>query len=609
MNENVAYAKSILAKNGINQESPEWPDYVKIREICGDDHGYVGIITRLRFVDGITDMEELKSVKEILKTSKIDVPKLNRMSYDEILNLFYDELTKDTNKKDYEVVFKDTQYTYYRVYTYEGILKTGSPAWCLKTKSNWEQYQKIYSQQWVVVDNRYLGKLLTPDTNYLKEYKSDKGWVRFGISIKFSEDGTSGEWIGFSDSNRSMDLSPKSWTFFGVFNTVVNLSKGIKKSYWEHFPGCEKYPESDTWLRVVDLEKFSVRCRIKKSFYDSISEGKFEVFVKFSKTYTYPPLTILMSNSYIYTFYPFDTGEDSNFTLQYSDISGKQSMKVVEDYARKSESSVYSGIKLKIGQITMDQILSHPDFRIVVGDKWVVFEKKTVYLVVNLKPVSYEVAGVSYDQSKYNMEDPVMFYVNKGSYNILKKFGDGFEKKDFHDSVIEEIRDMERGKIGNTEPEQSHGESPKTRIDPIEPEKKVKGFWSFLKKKNEDVDYDLMSIYRDYDPNRKPKPKPTPELPKFEPEFKKFRPDPKPETPRTIEIPKDNPIKVLSAINRSGNKEIIFTYEENLYKWTTEGGLIDGSTNNPVYNSEIIRFLSEIKDGLNYIEISDTRKK
>ena len=53
--------------------------------------------------------------------------------------------------------------------TYEGILEIGSPAWCLKTKSNWDLYQRKYTQQWVVVDNRYKSKLLTPKTTSLSE--------------------------------------------------------------------------------------------------------------------------------------------------------------------------------------------------------------------------------------------------------------------------------------------------------------------------------------------------------------------------------------------------------------------------------------------------------
>jgi len=75
INENIAYAKSILNKSGINQDSPEYGDYLKIREIVGNDNGYVGILTKLRFIDNVTDMEEIKSIYEVLKRQKFDIKK------------------------------------------------------------------------------------------------------------------------------------------------------------------------------------------------------------------------------------------------------------------------------------------------------------------------------------------------------------------------------------------------------------------------------------------------------------------------------------------------------------------------------------------------------
>jgi len=38
INENIAYAKSILNKNGITQDSKEYADYLIIREICGNNN-------------------------------------------------------------------------------------------------------------------------------------------------------------------------------------------------------------------------------------------------------------------------------------------------------------------------------------------------------------------------------------------------------------------------------------------------------------------------------------------------------------------------------------------------------------------------------------------
>ncbi len=147
LNENVAFAKSILNKRGITPDSPEYKDYLKIREICGINNGYVGILTRIRFVDDVTDMDEIQSIFDILKNSKIDVSKLSKMSYADILDKFYDELNVEKNKDDIELVFKDNYYSYYLVHTYEGILDIGSPAWCLKTKSRWDEYHNEYKHQ------------------------------------------------------------------------------------------------------------------------------------------------------------------------------------------------------------------------------------------------------------------------------------------------------------------------------------------------------------------------------------------------------------------------------------------------------------------------------
>lgn len=125
INENIAYAKSILNKNGITQDSKEYSDYLRIREICGNNNGYVGILTKLRFIDNVSDMDEITSIFDVLKNSNIDINKLNKLSYDDILEMFYDELNNKVDKSDIELIYKDDSYSYYRVYTYKGIMKIG----------------------------------------------------------------------------------------------------------------------------------------------------------------------------------------------------------------------------------------------------------------------------------------------------------------------------------------------------------------------------------------------------------------------------------------------------------------------------------------------------
>jgi hypothetical protein len=68
INENIALAKSILRKSGIEVDSVEYKDYLSIRDIVGKEYAYIGILTRLRFVDNVVDIEELKSIYDVLKT-------------------------------------------------------------------------------------------------------------------------------------------------------------------------------------------------------------------------------------------------------------------------------------------------------------------------------------------------------------------------------------------------------------------------------------------------------------------------------------------------------------------------------------------------------------
>lgn len=44
INENISLAKSILNKQRITQDSSEYKDYLKIRQMCGKSYGYVGIL-------------------------------------------------------------------------------------------------------------------------------------------------------------------------------------------------------------------------------------------------------------------------------------------------------------------------------------------------------------------------------------------------------------------------------------------------------------------------------------------------------------------------------------------------------------------------------------
>ena len=458
INENIAYAKSILNKNGINQESPEYQDYLKIREICGGNNGYVGILTKIRFVDKIEDMEEIQSIFDVLKNSKIDVNKLNKLSYDQILDMFYTELAEDKDKdEDLELYYKDSQYSYYKVFTHKGILKIASPSWCLKTKSHWDNYHSKYPEQWVVIDNRYVRNIITPDNNYLDKYESSKGWVRFGVSINTENF----SYVAFSDFNSKV-RHEDNHTFLGVLFTILNLTKGIKKSFYERFPGCESI--SNSWAKVIEKGKVCNNLNLPDNYLDDEDE----VYLFFSKSYSSTIGMILLSNALPKAFYPTKKKYDLSFVY----LSGF-SKTLIDKYALKSNDLLYHGIKLQNGNITKDEIINNKQYLGKVG-KWLVYDRnENWYLVVNTETPTYQLPIHTLIDKKYDMDNPMYFYVSREDYKIYntdKSISDVYST-----DVIDFLRNLKHKSIFSRE-EDKRPEKP-------EPKKKVRGFWDFFKKK------------------------------------------------------------------------------------------------------------------------------
>ena len=458
-NENVAFAKSILAKKRITQNSQEWQDYQKIRQICGSDNGYVGILTKIRFIDGITDFDEIKSIFDILKNSKIDITKMNKMSYSEILDIFYDELSGDKIKnKDYELIYKDSQYYYYKIYTYEGILKMGSPTWCLKTKKNWNEYQEKYQTQWVVIHHKYNNKLISPENNYLSEYKSTNGWVRYGISIHENEDDTF-NYVAFNDNNIICKYETKFHTFFGILSTILNLKVGIKESYYDRFLGCQSI-EGCKYLKIIDKDVFLDRINLKNDRYKD-----FEIYVKFSESYSSTPVLILLDANRPITAY---TIHDKN--IKFAIISGKESKKIFEKWATEHKNEIlYFGIRLQLKLMNIDEIKSHPKFIKLVDDKWAIFNRNENYfLVINITNTEYQVPCMSIDSHNSNMDDPMYFYIDKKTLLPIDSItSKPMGVKDFQNPIIEEVK-IYLNSIQNKTIE--------------EPKKKISKFWNFPKK-------------------------------------------------------------------------------------------------------------------------------
>ena len=217
-NENIALGKAILNKQKIVKGSPEYDDYLKIRELVGNSNGYVGILTKLRFIEMIEDMDEIESIYNVLKNSKLDVNKLHKLSYNEILDKFYMDLA-DAKNPDFELVHRDASYSYYIAHTYKGILQIGSPTWCLKTKSHWDDYKKKYDTQYVAISNKYLNHIISPDNNYLENYNSKHSWIRYGVSMSEKT------YTMCNDDNQTYDWRrPQRYTSYGIYQTIFNIS-------------------------------------------------------------------------------------------------------------------------------------------------------------------------------------------------------------------------------------------------------------------------------------------------------------------------------------------------------------------------------------------------
>lgn len=384
LNENLAQARAILTRNGITQENTqEWADYQEIRKICATATGYVGLLTRLRFEEGVTDMLELAAILDVLQQNKMDLGKVSRLSYDQILDLFYDELKPDTEKElGYTKLLQDDYFTYYKVSTYKGILNIGSPAWCLKTKSDWNRYQESHPRQFVVVMNKYAKKLFVPadfPSSPDFKYVSPIPHSRFGISLNSND-----EFITFDDDNKSGKCPTM------IIQTIIWCeSYGWKKPFYQSFESDDIAPFrkllgwfpkfgylTKTWrLRVED---FQSRLRV---FNDSTLNQHIFLRAEWKREDADRVhgrmLFLLCCDREICALSDAPGGGDYATT----DLSSRSISKALEG----STSPIYLAFKLHLKQITHDQIRQRPDYWGEIG-KWFIFDEGNNLLIINTIP-------------------------------------------------------------------------------------------------------------------------------------------------------------------------------------------------------------------------------
>ena len=117
---------------------------------------------------------------------------------------------------------------------------------------------------------------------------------------------------------------------------------------------------------------------------------------------------------------------------------------------------------------------------------------------------------------------------------------------------------------------------------------------------NEDVYHDIDNIYRSYDPNKKNDHKPN----KIPDHVNITSSQTEPEVDSIDSVDKVSellPINILSAINKGGIKEIIFSYQNKVYKWVSSKGLFD--EDGQVSNSEIENTINQKLNSINFIDI------
>ena len=199
--ENLNYAKSILRKKGMDDKNPE---FIEIKELCKEKPGYLGLLTKLHFNDNV-QLQELSDILSTLIKFNINVQNVLSMNYIELSDYLLDKESIESDN-GYTFQFTDGVYDYFRVFTYEGILNCGSPAWCIKTKSNWDNYTSNdpeKNQQWVII-KKINKKLLTPNTNYLEKYTNTSNpMIRVGITFNK----TNNKIYSFNDNDGTVDIS------------------------------------------------------------------------------------------------------------------------------------------------------------------------------------------------------------------------------------------------------------------------------------------------------------------------------------------------------------------------------------------------------------------
>lgn len=233
--ENLAQAKAIIRKKGVDQSDPI---YQQILTATNRD-GYTGLIVRFVFKDGV-DIQEALDLYGTFKQENIDAGKLSKMSYDDILDLVFSDVSDD---KGIKYVFDIDNYRCYLVTKYEDGLDINSPAWCLKTKSHWDRYTEVNGGvNFTLIDKNYVDrnniKLPVPNTFFGDVYTNiQKPTIRLGFTIY-----RTGSYEAFNDNNthiRDEKISEKLYSYLKDNGLLVRADVNIE----DYIDGIIEYIE------------------------------------------------------------------------------------------------------------------------------------------------------------------------------------------------------------------------------------------------------------------------------------------------------------------------------------------------------------------------------
>lgn len=234
--ENVAQARAILNRNRITYDNPIYQDILKNTK----RDGYTGFVTKMVFDLGV-DKDDAIEIYYKVKKTVTDAGELNKMSKEEVEKI----LVHDEEDLGYKYLFTEDHYKVFKVDTYEGIMKISSPAWCLKTKSFWDDYTKTRKgMQFVVIQERFVPRdailLTTPSDWDGARYESGSyAKMRFGVTVY-----PSGRMDIFDDSNIQLTFNRGS-----LSNDRYNFIKPILDKITE-------YHKENVVTTKVDWEEY-----------------------------------------------------------------------------------------------------------------------------------------------------------------------------------------------------------------------------------------------------------------------------------------------------------------------------------------------------------------